>query len=198
MAYGVAVASRGFTRPSRRTVLLLGATAPLAACALFDTENSVDPAPAPPHPDDLIRDDAVAAEQQLLASYAAVTAAHPELAADLAPFVERHERHVAALLATAPPAEPDATAATAQPATPAATPAMTESPAPEPTEAVTPPPVAGDPADAVRGLRDAETAAVQERLASCLGVHDGGLARILAGIAACEATHGRLLRRVRV
>ena len=168
---------------------MLCATAPLAACALFEDEPPVESTPAPPHPDDVIREEAVAAERLLLAEYAAVVAAHPGLATDLSPFVERHERHVAALLATTPP-EPEPTTTPGQQTTPAA-----ESPQAEPTTQAAPP-APDDPEEAIRQLRDAEADAVPERLTACLATDDGRLAGLLAGIAACEASHDQLLAQV--
>lgn len=169
---------------------MLGATAPLAACALFEDEPPAESTPTPPRPDDVIREEAVAAERLLLAEYAAVVAAHPGLATDLSPFVERHERHVAALLATTPP-EPEPTTTPGQQTTPAAE----ESPRTEPT-AEAAPPAPDDPAEAIRRLRDAEADAVPERLTACLATDDGRLAGLLAGIAACEASHDQLLAQV--
>lgn len=162
-------------------MLLIGATAPLAACTVFEGAPDAAPTPSAPHPDDVLRDRVAAHEEQLLAWYGAVAAEHPELAQAFEPFRRHHERHLAALLATAPPPDPAATpgAATATPPPKAAL-----------------PPVAADPAEAVGQLTEAEAAAAGTRLADCVDARDGGLARVLAGIAACEASHGRLLRSV--
>lgn len=163
-------------------MLLLGATAPLAACTLFDDGSTATPAPAPPHPDDLLRDRVVAAEHELIAWYEATAREHPELADALGLFRARHERHVDAVAATARGQTPEATAT---PPTPG--------PGPSP-PMITAVPV--DPAAAVDRLTEFEAAAVEARLADCLAARDGGLATLFASIAACEASHDRLLREV--
>jgi hypothetical protein len=164
-------------------VLLLGATAPLAACTLFDDGSTAAPTPAPPHPDDLLRDRVVAAEHELIAWYEATAREHPEVAEALGPFRARHERHVDAVAATARVHTPEATAT---PTTPR--------PDPSPPSIITAVPV--DPAAAVDRLTEFEAAAVEARLADCLAARDGRLATLFASIAACEASHDRLLRAV--
>ncbi len=188
--YGVPVVLRGLVRPSRRAILLVGATAPLAACSLFDSDRPASPVPLPPHPDEIIRDEVIAAERELLMRYRAVAAAHPQLADQLAPFTERHERHVAALVATTPPATSDATAE------PGSEPTVQGTPTPGP-DTSTGPPVPADAEEAIRERREMESAAVQSRLDACLALRDGATARLVAGIAACEASHDQLLRQVR-
>lgn len=172
---------------TRRSLLLAGAAVPLAGCEVFSSSSEPDPIPIPPHPDEPIRERAAEAELELVALYMAAAAAHPELDSDLARFSDRHLRHVAAIEATAPPLAPGATptATLSAPAAPAA-------PPPRPT----PPEVAADPEAAVQQLRDAETAAVDARRTDCLEARDQPLATVLASIAACEAAHDRLLRRV--
>jgi hypothetical protein len=169
-------------------VLLLGAAAPLAACALFDDEPAAAPTHPPPHPDDIVRDRATAAEGDLLSWYDAVTTEHPELAEPLAPFRQRHERHLTAVRATAHPVDPTATPSPGR----AVPPPPVGSPAESP-PATPPPVVSTDPAEAIRELRDAESGAAGDRLTDCLAARDGRLAALLAGIAACESTHDQLL-----
>lgn len=162
---------RAPARPTRRAVLLAGTVTPLAACAIFDTEPTATPAP---HPDEMLRERVVLAEQQLVALYDSTTTEHPDLAERLGPYRARHEEHVTAVTATARPARPEVT--------------------PQPTARVERPPVSADPAEAIQALLDAEGDAAEARLAACLTSAGGELAKVLAGIAACEATHHRLLR----
>lgn len=174
-------------------MLLLGAAAPLAACALFDGEPAAAPTPPPPHPDDIVRDRATAAEEDLLAWYDAVTTEHPELAEPLAPFRQRHERHLTAVRAAAHQVDPTATPSPGRAVPPpVGSPADATPPAESPRAAPTPA-VSADPAEAIRELRDAESVAAADRLTDCLAARDGWLAALLAGIAACESTHDQLL-----
>lgn len=153
---------------------------------MFARDEAV-PEPLPPSPDDHLRARVVAAEHALLARYAATAEAYPELAEDLAGFADRHQRHVDAVQATAPP--PTADAGDGTPA------AATAEPAPAPPTAGGPP-VPADADAAVHALRDAESVAAAERLDDCLDAHDSGLAQVLAGVAACEAGHDALLDRI--
>jgi hypothetical protein len=169
-------------------LLIAGAVVPLAGCDVFESADEQDPTttPVPPHPDEVIRARAVDAERALTALYLAAAAAHSNLKADLERFADRHLRHIAAIESTVPPLPPGSP--TPSPATPAPT-TTDESPVP--------PNIAADPEAAVQQLRDAEIAAVEKRTADCLQARDHRLATILASIAACEAAHDRLLRRVR-
>lgn len=200
MPYGVPVRLRGSagirpaagqaTEParraaavSRRSLLLAGAVVPLAGCDVFESADEQAPTPTPPHPDEAIRARAVAAEQTLSALYVAAAAAHPDLQTELERFADRHLRHVAAIESTVPPlpsGSPTPTPGTKAPAI----------------ETPDPPSIATDPEAAVQQLRDAELAAVEERKIDCLQARDHRLATVLASIAACEAAHDRLLRRV--
>jgi hypothetical protein len=166
---------------SRRSILLLGAAIPLAGCDVFDSPSATEATPAPPHPDELIRARAIGGERELVALYVATAAAYPELESDLERFADRHLRHIAAIEGTVPP-QPSGVA------TPSLPPAQT----PEPPEI----PADADIDAVVQRLRDAEAAAVDDRRADCLEARDNQLATILASIAACEAAHDRLLRRV--
>jgi len=173
---------------SRRLLLIAGAVVPLAGCDVFESANEQEPTatPVPPHPDEVIRARAVDAERALTALYLAAAAAHSDLTADLERFADRHLRHIAAIESTVLPLPPGSPTPT--PATPA--PATTD-------ESPIPPNIAADPEAAVQQLRDAEIAAIEERTADCLQARDHRLATVLASIAACEAAHDRLLRRVR-
>ena len=210
MPYGVPVRLRGSaevrpaadqaTEPvrrmptiSRRLLLIAGVVVPLSGCDVFESADELEPSPTPvpPHPDEVIRARAVEAERALTALYLAAAAAHSDLKADLERFADRHLRHIAAIESTVPPLPPGSptpSPATPSPATPA--PATTD-------ESPVPPNIAADPEAAVQLLRDAEIAALEERTADCLQARDHRLATVLASIAACEAAHDRLLRRVR-
>jgi hypothetical protein len=171
---------------SRRSLLIAGAVVPLAGCDVFESANEQEPTPtpAPPHPDEAIRARAGEAERALMALYLAAAAAHPDLEADLERFADRHLRHIAAIESTVPPLPPGSptpTPAAQAPATPDVSPV---------------PNIAADPEAVVKQLRDAEIAAIEERTADCLQARDHRLATVLASIAACEAAHDRLLRRL--
>lgn len=93
-------------RISRRALLAVSATLPLAAC-------TQEPTPAPPDPDDLLRAEAVARERGLLREYDAVLLALPGLAARLTPLRGHHAEHLLALTgrAATPSADPSGDAA---------------------------------------------------------------------------------------
>jgi hypothetical protein len=148
---------------------------------VFDSPSTPEATPAPPHPDELIRAGAIAAERELVALYVAAAAAHPDLEAELERFADRHLRHIAAIEATIPP-PPQGVA--------------TPTPSPSPPRAPEPPEIPADADAVVQRLRDAETASVEDRRADCLEARDHQLATVLASIAACEAAHDRLLRSV--
>ncbi|MEQ7005139.1 hypothetical protein ABN028_02960 [Actinopolymorpha sp. B17G11] len=115
---------------------------------------------------------AVDAEERLLETYAAVVARHGGLAERLAPFVQRHEQHLAALrTAASPTAAPAAPAGSTRPNGDAgrAAPAT--------------------PGAALAALIDAEQGAAADRNTDLRASRGGEHARLLASIAACEATH---------
>lgn len=163
--------------------MLLGATAPLIACSALDGEPEATP-PPPPHPDEAVRGRAADAESELIALYAAVAADHPGLAGELDPFRRRHEEHHAALLGVTIPAAVSPTR------TPTGTPSASASP--DPPRLAVP----ADPGEALDELVAAEAEAAEARLADCLDARGRALATVLASIAAGEAAHERLVRRV--
>ena len=155
----------------RRQLLLALAGTPLLASALAACADDPEPksAPAPrPDVDVKVRWRAIRGEQNLLALYAAVVAAHPTLAARLTPLQQHHEDHLAALQAEGP----------------------------LPFGATDPPAVSAVPSAAPAALivlRDTEHAQSESRVADCLAAAGPKLAAMLASIAACEAAHEAIL-----
>lgn len=215
MTYGIGVPQQQaspWTRPSRsstvsrRAVLLAGALLPLSACAILD--EAAAETPSPPDPDLQLRALVADTERDLIARYQATTDAHPGLADSLADFVARHERHLAAVLDTAPDDRP----ANDRPADdsptdggPAGDSAAGDSPAGDDLAAARPGDddgtsgeieVPASAADAIDELRAAERNASAERLQDCVAAADYELAQVVASVAACEAAHDRLLRGV--
>jgi hypothetical protein len=171
-------------RPTRRLVLLGAAAASLAACTGDDpTPSPTAGAPDRTDPDALLRAEVTSAERDLLARYQATVAAHPALAAQLAPFSARHRRHLDAVETSGPVATP-------APTSPGTGPPGTPSAAPTP---IAPPAVPADPGQALTALRGAERAAADARVADCLRSEDPELAQLLAAVAACEAAHDVVL-----
>jgi hypothetical protein len=164
-------------RPSRRLVLLAATAVPLAACTADDPAVSPTQGTADrPDPDALLRVEVATAERGLLALHEATVVTHPGLAAQLAPFTERHRRHLDAIGTSGPVATPASTPGASSPATPPTTPA-----------------VPADPAQALAAVRTAERGAADARIGDCLRSEDPLLAELLAAVAACEAAHDVLL-----
>jgi hypothetical protein len=168
------------TRLSRRTLLAgvagLGATPLIGSCSAPDRGQG---RLSPPEPDAPIRDQVVASIAMLISTYQATAERHPTLTERLAPLAAEHHAHLAAL---------GAPAATATPATPAAT--ATAAPSLVPVAPV----VSADPRRAVRALVTAESRAAADRVGVAVAATSPDLARLLAAIGACEATHAALLR----
>jgi hypothetical protein len=164
--------------PTRRAVLATGGALALAACLPADN-------PRPPRPDpDLRLRRVVAAEVRVLvAAYAAVAAAVPDAGsarlARLRSLAAEHEAHVVALEGPPPTASPSPS-----PSTSTGT----------PTPSAAPPQVPSTPAAAVSWLAGLERAAADRRTGQVLRA-GADLGRLLASIAACEATHADLLVR---
>jgi hypothetical protein len=153
------------------------ATGLLASCTedaptSHDSAGADAPRPSPTRdPDIPVLRAAVDAEQRLLDEYAATVARHTDLRERLAPFVRRHEAHLAALrTAASPPAAP------AAPAGKARTGDRADS-------------APASPSAALAALVDAERAAAADRDTDLRTARGGDHARLLASIAACEATH---------
>ncbi|MFD4989389.1 hypothetical protein [Streptomyces sp. NPDC058374] len=162
-------------RGPRRRSLLTG-----AACAAMLTGCTADPATgggaaerartaAAPR----LLAAARAGSERLLARYDAVTAAHPELAARLAPLREQVAMHRDAFT-SGPAEEVPPNAAPPAPAPPAT------------------PHAAADPDAALRGLAEAERELAARRSKDLLDA-PGELARLLASAAAAGAAHAYLL-----
>lgn len=115
-------------------------------------------------PDDGVRSAVAASELALIAQYQAAIAAFPDLGASLVAILEQHRAHLA-VVAPGEASSQDAAAPTA--AAPAATSA----------------------GQMVGALAEAERVASQERRQACREAADPELARILAFIAASEASH---------
>lgn len=171
---------RQITTPSRvhrRTVLASLAGGLAAACT---AESPAHPAHQATHrhqPDPQLAD--LSDEQNLLDSYDATIAAHPDLAARLRPLRAHHAQHVAALHGAIGAAtggavpSPAASAPVTLPTAGARVPATS--------------------AAALAALRDAEHTASAARTRSCLTAQTDRAA-LLGSIAACEASHAELLR----
>ncbi len=134
--------------------------------------------PSPtPDPDLPVVTAAIAAEQHLLAVYAATLARHPTYQARLAAYVRRHESHLSALTTLTRPGDDSG-----------ARPVTTSSP--PPTGGIK---VPSSAAQALAALASAENAAKAGRSKDLRTVKSSEYARLLASICACEATHATLL-----
>lgn len=159
--------------PSRRTVLVGAGLLAVAACS-----TGAEPEPPKPDPDLAIRALAAGGVRGLGALYDAVSRAHPDLRAELAPLAAETAAHLVAL-------EPPETGPTAS-----------TGPSTSPPPNATTPPTLAVPATAAA----ARTALVRtERHEADLRVTQLAsasppLARLLAAIGASEATHAALLR----
>ena len=161
--------------PSRRAVLVGAGLLAVAACS-----SGTEPQPPKPDPDLPIRALAADGVRGLVALYAAVTRAHPNLRAELAPLAAETAAHLSAL-------EPPASGPTAS--TGASTGASTAPSATASAPAAVPATAAAARTALVRAERhEAELRVTQLASAS------PALARLLAAIGASEATHATLLR----
>lgn len=123
---------------------------------------------------------ALAAEEDLLAAYAAASQRHPRLRESLAPFVHRHRKHRATLRARLPKRAT---------ASPSGSSGETSSPSPSR-------PAPRSPKRALAELVGAEHAAAAGRIDDAIGASTT-LAEVLASIGACESAHAKLLHQVR-
>lgn len=164
----------------RRTLLGL-AVAAVAVPVTAACTSSSDPGPDPDEPtnaptdgsgdeaeavDAGLRVGAAEAERQLIARYDATIARHPALGAALTPLVEQHREHRSAL---DPRAAPETGTATESATIPA------------------------DPSTAVAELIAAERVAAEARTGDCEQARSVDLARLLALVAASEASHAEAL-----
>ena len=163
--------------PTRRAVLATGGALALAACLPAD-----DSRPPRPDPDLRLRRVVAAEVRVLVAAYAAVAAAVPDAGsarlARLRSLAAEHEAHVVAL--EGPPT-----------ASPSPSPSTSNG---TPTPSAAPPQVPSTRAAAVSWLAGLERAAADRRTGQVLRA-GADLGRLLASIAACEATHADLLVR---
>jgi hypothetical protein len=157
--------------PSRRAVLVGVGLLAVAACS-----TGTEPEPPKPDPDLPIRALAADGVRGLVALYAAVSRAHPNLRAELAPLAAETATHLSAL-------EPPATGATASPGA-STSPGVTASP---------PLAVPTSAAAARTALVRAERHEARLRVTQLVSA-SAALARLLAAIGASEATHAALLR----
>jgi hypothetical protein len=155
-------------------VMGAGALSTLTGCTTAPPADPSSPRDEPGHDrgvDLAVVSRARAASQHLAQRYADAVAALPDLAGALTPLAAEHAAHIRAL---------DTTAASAT--------ATTQSPAP-----VSPRPVRPVSAgEAIAALAAAERASATARVADVLTCSPD-VARLLASIAACQATHAAVL-----
>ncbi|MFF1342509.1 hypothetical protein ACFVYT_32305 [Streptomyces sp. NPDC058290] len=167
-------------RLSRRS--LLAGAAGVAGAALLtgcsDGDGSPDTAVGVPL-ERRMRETAVRDSERLLERYDATAAAHPALAARLAPLRASVAAHTGALAS--------ADSANRKPSG-SASPSSAASGAP----AVSGEPVPPKPEEALTALADAERSLSEARTIALAGA-PGELARLLASVAACGAVHAYLL-----
>ncbi|MET9887673.1 hypothetical protein ABZZ20_31975 [Streptomyces sp. NPDC006430] len=133
-----------------------------------------------------MRETAVRDSERLLERYDATAAAHPALAARLAPLRSAVAAHTAALAsADTAPRKPSGSPSPTSPVSPGASaPAGAPAPSREP--------VPPKPDEALTALADAERNLSEARTIALAGA-PGELARLLASVAACGAVHAYLL-----
>ncbi|MCX4806102.1 hypothetical protein ACFWWM_18305 [Streptomyces sp. NPDC058682] len=166
------------SRPSRRS-LLAGAAGAAGAALLTGCSGDLPTEATLTIPlERRMRETAVRDSTRLLERYDATAAAHPALAARLAPLRAAVAAHAAALSPTrsAPPSPSPSPSGGAGAAAPAAS---GEPVPPKPDEALT-------------ALADAERSLSESRTIDLAGA-PGELARLLASVAACGAVHAYLL-----
>ncbi|MET9608609.1 hypothetical protein ABZZ17_26745 [Streptomyces sp. NPDC006512] len=175
------------SRPSRRQ-LLAGTAGAAGAALLTGCTGGGGPSGADTGIplERRIREGAVRDSERLLERYDATTAAHPALAARLAPLRGAVAAHTAALAFPGPAASRPSSTSRPLSAGASASPAATGSPS------VRPDPVPPKEADALTELADAERSLSEARTVALAGA-PGELARLLASVAACGAVHAYLL-----
>ncbi len=167
---------------TRRGAVAMATVGLLAGCSGSGgraAEKAPRRAAAPP-PGAVEQERAIRDSAALVARYDAVAAAHPVLAARLAPLRAETARHVEAFGGRAPAA------------TSSATPSASTARASTATAPTTRPAVPPTPARALADLAAAERSLADRRATALLGV-PGDLARLLASVAASGATHVLLL-----
>lgn len=154
----------------RRSFLLMAVG---TGAALVTGCGSTDSERVPGSPDDGVRSAVAEAEASLIAQYQSAITAYPELGASLVAILEQHRAHLHAVL----PGEGPAAVS-------------------DPGNAGGGPAPAGSVRQALQSLAQAERAASQQRREACGMAADPELARILAFIAASEASHVPALAQV--
>ncbi|MFI6006292.1 hypothetical protein ACIA98_38960 [Streptomyces sp. NPDC051366] len=172
-------------RLSRRS--LLAGAAGVAGAALLtgcsDGDGSSDTAVGVPL-ERRMRETAVRDSERLLERYDATAAAHPALAARLAPLRAAVAAHTGALASS--------DSATGKPSGSASPSSAAASSAAAGAPAVNGEPVPPKPEEALTALADAERSLAEARTIALAGA-PGELARLLASVAACGAVHAYLL-----
>ncbi|WP_455357494.1 hypothetical protein [Streptomyces sp. SYSU K217416] len=135
-----------------------------------------------------LRERAARDSTQLLAQYDATAAAHPALAARLAPLRAQVAAHAGSFGATPQGTQPPTAPPGAAAAGPSTGPQGTSPAAPAPGA----PPPPAEPGQALAALAAAERRIADARAAALLGA-PGELARLLASVAAAGAVHAYLL-----
>jgi hypothetical protein len=152
---------------SRRSLLAVAVVGTLTAAGCTPSTDPAPPTDAPRDDDAVLAAAVVAQEEGLIALYDATVAAFPALGSALTSIRDQHAAHRDAL-----------------------------SPQGSPTASPSPPIAAGtSQAAAIAGLLEAERRAVSERTESCVAARIPDTARLLALIAASEASHVEFLRR---
>lgn len=157
----------------RRSLLGLAAAA-VAVPIVAGCTSTPDPLPPPPAPtdtpdtsdDSAVRDAAAMAEATLIARYAATIDAHPGLAGVLTPIADQHHAHRRALLGNNAAGDDDGSVIG---------------------------PISPDPTAAIADLVSAERAAAEARTGDCDQAQQVDVIRLLALIAASEASHAEAL-----
>ncbi|MFE2878044.1 hypothetical protein ACFXG6_28790 [Streptomyces roseus] len=172
------------SRPSRRSLLAGAAGAAGAALLTGCSDGS-----GPPEADTAVplerrmRETAVRDSERLLERYDATAAAHPALAARLAPLRSSVAAHVGALAVAGP-------AGSGTPSGPPPSASSSAARAGAPVASAEPVPPRAE--EALTALADAERSLAEARTVTLAGA-PGELARLLASVAACGAVHAYLL-----
>lgn len=136
----------------------------LAGCTDDGTKPGAEIVPLPRSRDESTADLLLSNKRWLIQRYMAVTKRHPQLVADLARFVQRHERHRDALTTASPTTTATSRASPQQPQS-----------------------VPADEAAAVAELASIEAAAGRGRALLVTSAGSGLLAALIASIGACES-----------
>ncbi|MFF4591391.1 hypothetical protein [Streptomyces sp. NPDC001388] len=185
--------SRAPSGPRRRTLLASAAGAALFVGCSSRSDGPEESVGASPSVTERARARAARESALLVERYDTVLAAHPALAARLAPLRAEVARHVEAFggdeKAAASPS-PSASASSSPPGSPSGSP--TGSPPASVSPPASPSASPSTEKDALASLADAERTLADTRTAALVDV-PGELARLLASVAAAGAAHAYLL-----